>query len=149
MPLHQAPHNYALGLGAGTQAFTHIPWLLFPGIHGGLARTLCMAAGWALNLVVAEWLISRAPEELSRKGCEAVALLCERPEGCVKWSPTRRSARTPIITRTSNGICRRTPIHAPRRKYPWGADFRHASPEDRLAIGSGSRRSIDDRCTAT
>ena len=51
--------GYALGLGAGTQAFTHLPWFLFPSIQGELARTLCMAAGWAINLAVAEWFIAR------------------------------------------------------------------------------------------
>jgi uncharacterized membrane protein len=51
--------GYALGLGAGTQAFTHLPWFLFPGIRGELARTLCMGAGWAINIAVAEWIISR------------------------------------------------------------------------------------------
>lgn len=56
---------YALGLGAGTQVFTHIPWFLFPSIHGELARTLCMGAGWAINIVVAERLISRAPRRAS------------------------------------------------------------------------------------
>jgi hypothetical protein len=47
------------GLGAGTQVFTHLPWFLFPGIQGEVARALCMGAGWAINLAVAEWLISR------------------------------------------------------------------------------------------
>lgn len=51
--------GYALGLGAGTQVFTHLPWFLFPEIRGELARTLCMGAGWAINAAVAEWLISR------------------------------------------------------------------------------------------
>jgi uncharacterized membrane protein len=51
--------SYALGLGAGTQVLTHLPWFLFPHIQGELTRTLCMAAGWAINLAVAEWLISR------------------------------------------------------------------------------------------
>lgn len=50
---------YALGLGAGTQVFTHLPWFLFPAIRGELARTLCMGAGWAINVAVAEWCISR------------------------------------------------------------------------------------------
>ena len=50
---------YALGLGAGTQVFTHLPWFLFPGIRGELARTLFMGAGWAINVAVAEWIISR------------------------------------------------------------------------------------------
>jgi multisubunit Na+/H+ antiporter MnhB subunit len=61
VPHHQAwmMRSYALGLGAGTQVLTHLPWFLFPGIQGQLTRTLCMAAGWAVNLAVAEWLISR------------------------------------------------------------------------------------------
>ncbi len=50
---------YALGLGAGTQVFTHIPWILFPDIRGEFARTLFMGAGWAINAAVAEWLIFR------------------------------------------------------------------------------------------
>ena len=45
--------RYALGMGAGTQVLTHIPWFVFPGLHGELARTLCMGAGWAINLAVA------------------------------------------------------------------------------------------------
>jgi uncharacterized membrane protein len=61
IPSHQAwmIRGYALGLGAGTQAFTHLPWFLFPGIRGELARTLFMGAGWAINLAVAEWIIAR------------------------------------------------------------------------------------------
>jgi uncharacterized membrane protein len=50
---------YALGLGAGTQVLTHIPWFVFPSIRGELARTIFMAAGWAINLAVAEWFIAR------------------------------------------------------------------------------------------
>lgn len=51
--------GYALALGAGTQVLTHLPWFLFPGIQGELSRTLFMGAGWAINIVIAEWLISR------------------------------------------------------------------------------------------
>jgi uncharacterized membrane protein len=50
---------YALGLGAGTQVLTHIPWFMFPSVQGELARTICMGAGWAINLALAECLISR------------------------------------------------------------------------------------------
>lgn len=58
---HQAwmTRGYALGLGAGTQVLTHLPWFLFPSIQGEVARALFMGAGWAINLAVAEWLISR------------------------------------------------------------------------------------------
>jgi uncharacterized membrane protein len=51
--------GYALGLGAGTQVLTHLPWFLFPDMQGELARTICMGAGWAINIAVAEWIISR------------------------------------------------------------------------------------------
>lgn len=51
--------SYALGLGAGTQVFTHLPWFMFPSIQGELTRALLMAAGWLINLAVAEFLIAR------------------------------------------------------------------------------------------
>lgn len=57
---------YALGLGAGTQVLTHLPWFLFPGLRGELARTVFMGAGWAINLAVAEWAISRHRKEALR-----------------------------------------------------------------------------------
>jgi uncharacterized membrane protein len=62
IPRHRAwmMRAYALGLGAGTQVLTHLPWSLFPAIHGELARTILMAAGWSINLAVAERLIARA-----------------------------------------------------------------------------------------
>jgi uncharacterized membrane protein len=50
---------YALGLGAGTQVLTHLPWFLFPDIRGEFARTVFMGAGWVINLAVAEWIILR------------------------------------------------------------------------------------------
>ena len=58
--------GYALGLGAGTQALTHLPWFLFQTIQGELARVLGMGAGWAINLVVAEWIIRGRPTHPSR-----------------------------------------------------------------------------------
>jgi hypothetical protein len=49
---------YALGLGAGTQVLTHLPWfLLVDGKPGELPRAVMMGAGWAINVVVAEWII--------------------------------------------------------------------------------------------
>jgi len=50
---------YALGMGAGTQVFTHLPWLLWPALHTLGWRALFMGLGWAINLAVAEWLIAR------------------------------------------------------------------------------------------
>lgn len=51
--------GFALGLAAGTQVLTHLPWFLFPSIHGELARTLFMGAGWAINLAAVEWILLR------------------------------------------------------------------------------------------
>lgn len=49
---------YAIGLGAGTQVFTHLPWfLLVDGWPGEVPRAVMMGAGWAINMVVAEWII--------------------------------------------------------------------------------------------
>lgn len=50
---------YAIGLGAGTQVFTHLPWfLLVDHGPGEIARAIFMGAGWVINVVVAEWIIA-------------------------------------------------------------------------------------------
>jgi uncharacterized membrane protein len=51
--------GYALGLGAGTQVLTHLPWFLFPRIRGEPTRALFMGAGWVINLAVVEWILMR------------------------------------------------------------------------------------------
>ncbi|MEU0490197.1 DUF2306 domain-containing protein [Nocardiopsis sp. NPDC006139] len=53
--------GYAIGLGAGTQVFTHLPWVLLLGQPGEATRTVLMAAGWVVNLAVAEWAVCRGP----------------------------------------------------------------------------------------
>ncbi len=50
---------YALGMGAGTQVLTHIPWFLLPQYHSEMFRTICMAAGWGINLGFVEWMFYR------------------------------------------------------------------------------------------
>ncbi len=49
--------GYAIGMGAGTQVLTHLPWFIFVGTPGELSRAMLMGAGWVINLVVAEWVI--------------------------------------------------------------------------------------------
>lgn len=66
IPTHRANmiRAYALGIGAGTQVLTHIPYFVFSSIQDEFGRTVCMAAGWAINIAVAEWIIRtrfRAP----------------------------------------------------------------------------------------
>jgi uncharacterized membrane protein len=51
---------YALGLGAGTQVLTHLPWfILAEGKPGELARGVMMGGAWVINVVAAEWIIRR------------------------------------------------------------------------------------------
>ena len=51
---------YAIGLGAGTQVLTHLPWFVLAGDKPGeIPRAVMMGAGWAINIVMAEWIIRR------------------------------------------------------------------------------------------
>jgi uncharacterized membrane protein len=50
---------YAIALGAGTQVFTQLPWLLVAGELGKLSKAMLMLAGWLINLAVAELAIRR------------------------------------------------------------------------------------------
>lgn len=50
---------YAIGLGAGTQVFTFLPWTLFFGAPGQAVNAVLMGAGWVINLAVAEVVIRR------------------------------------------------------------------------------------------
>ncbi|GLW31538.1 hypothetical protein Areg01_44780 [Actinoplanes regularis] len=52
---------YALAQGAGTQVFTHLPALLIGGTPSVGARAVMMAAGWIINILVAEWIIRGRP----------------------------------------------------------------------------------------
>jgi uncharacterized membrane protein len=58
--------GYAIGLGAGTQVFTHVPWLLLFGAPDELTRALLMAAGWVINIIVVEWIIRKRRTRKSR-----------------------------------------------------------------------------------
>ncbi len=53
--------GYAIGLGAGTQVLTHLPWMLVAGQAGGTPRVLLMTAGWGINLAVVVWALRRGP----------------------------------------------------------------------------------------
>lgn len=51
--------GYALGIAAGTQLFTMMPYALIEGLQNPSGRALLMGAAWALNLAVAEWVLRR------------------------------------------------------------------------------------------
>jgi len=51
---------YAIGLGAGTQVITHLPWFILVDLKPGLTpRAIMMGLGWVINIMVAEWIIRR------------------------------------------------------------------------------------------
>jgi hypothetical protein len=52
---------YAIAMGAGTQVLTHLSYFLIIGNPGESSRAVLMGAGWVINVVVAEWIIRRAP----------------------------------------------------------------------------------------
>jgi len=74
--------GYAIGLGAGTQVLTHVPWLLAFGVPGTFTRALLMLAGWVINLAVAEWVLRRRPAKRSRAvAARPDALVGRRADG--------------------------------------------------------------------
>ncbi|HEX6315926.1 MAG TPA: DUF2306 domain-containing protein [Gemmatimonadaceae bacterium] len=51
---------YAIGMGAGTQVLTHLPWFLLTDVKPGeTARGVMMGLAWVINLAIAEWIIRR------------------------------------------------------------------------------------------
>lgn len=53
---------YALGLGAGTQVFTTLPWVAVTGAAPvGTPRALLLGLGWLVNAAVVEWWLRRRP----------------------------------------------------------------------------------------
>lgn len=56
--------SYAIGMGAGTQVLTHLPWfILVDTSPPETPRAIMMGLGWAINLIVAEWIIRRTRTE--------------------------------------------------------------------------------------
>lgn len=50
---------YAIGLGAGMQVVTHLPWFIITGRSpSGLERDFAMTAGWIINIIFVEWRLS-------------------------------------------------------------------------------------------
>jgi len=69
--------GYALGIGAGTQVLTNLPWALVFGAPPPMVRAGLMGAGWAINLAVAEWFIRHRPAPVPRAGTPSRALVAE------------------------------------------------------------------------
>jgi len=58
---------YAIGMGAGTQVLTFLPWVLFFGAPGQAIHAVLMGAGWVINLAIAEVVIRRRARPAPRR----------------------------------------------------------------------------------
>lgn len=66
---------YAIGLGAGTQVLTHLPWFILVDLQpAGIARAVMMGLGWIINILVAEWVIRR-PQSRARNRAPVFATI--------------------------------------------------------------------------
>ncbi|NES28185.1 DUF2306 domain-containing protein [Micromonospora terminaliae] len=81
IPRHRAwmARGYAIGLGAGTQVLTHLPWMLLVGQPSGVGRALLMLAGWVINLAVVEWALRGRLTKPTRR----IQILADAPAGVV------------------------------------------------------------------
>lgn len=57
---HWMIRAYAIGMGAGTQVVTHLPYFVLVGTPDEATRAVLMGAGWLINVLVAEWVIQRS-----------------------------------------------------------------------------------------
>jgi uncharacterized membrane protein len=67
--------SYAIGLGAGTQVFTFLPWTLAIGAPGPVMTAVLMGAGWVINLAVAEYVIRRRARRSALRPAERARIM--------------------------------------------------------------------------
>ena len=108
IPAHRAwmIRAYAIGLAAGTQAFTEgFGGALFG--TGELRGDLAKGAGWVINLAVAEWAIGRSGRQLeltrSPSRSPSTHALASSPSSTVKNAAPAYSNRRPVAGRPSSG----------------------------------------------
>jgi uncharacterized membrane protein len=79
--------GYAIGMGAGTQVLTHLPWFLLVGRPGESAKAVLMGAGWVINVIVAEWIIRKGAKRRSGQRSRTLT----RTSGCHQPVPVSSS----------------------------------------------------------
>ena len=60
-----APSGTCL-VGAGTQVLTNVGWIVIFGTPGEFTRAMLKAAGWVINLAIAQWIIRRVATTAER-----------------------------------------------------------------------------------
>ena len=58
--------GYAIGVAAGTQALTGLPWILLVGPPDEPTRAALLGSAWVINVVVAEYVIRRRAQRTKR-----------------------------------------------------------------------------------
>lgn len=63
IPQHRAwmIRGYAIGMGAGTQGLSSLPYFVLVGQPDTAMRAVLLGMGWAINAVVAELILARSP----------------------------------------------------------------------------------------
>lgn len=103
---------YAIGMGAGTQVLTHLPWFVLIGQPSEVERAYLMAAGWVINLVVAEWVIRSRAGDAGTAGTGRSAPRGKPSRSAAPWDAPPRNdhlGSTPSL-RHSSQRARSTPL---------------------------------------
>ena len=82
--------GYAIGVAAGTQALTGLPWMLLVGPPDEPTRAVLLGAAWVINVAVAEYVIRRRARR-ARAGPSRRTGRCGRP------SPEPAAVRRPRL----------------------------------------------------
>jgi hypothetical protein len=85
---------YAIGMGAGTQVLTHLPWFILFGKPGEVPRAFLMGSAWLINTVVAEVAIRRGRRSQSARKASSGSIRAARTAGS-------KLARTDVQTSTA------------------------------------------------
>jgi uncharacterized membrane protein len=122
--------GYAIGLGAGTQVLTQLPWLLAVGQVGQLGKALLMFAGWAINVAVAEWIIRERP---TRRTGTSTGQSAPTAANVSRVSTTlevtgRPPSRAPGVGADHRGPRLHDLLLSGRRSGGWGPRCRPAAP---------------------
>jgi uncharacterized membrane protein YozB (DUF420 family) len=78
--------GYAIGMGAGTQVLTHLPYFILIGQPSEGPRAVMMIGAWAINLALAEWLIARnRPRPLPLRTVQPAEHVAASPVNRLGW----------------------------------------------------------------
>lgn len=59
--------SYAIGMGAGTQVITNLPWMILIGEPTTFERAILMGLGWLINVIIAEIIVYKLHHKLTAK----------------------------------------------------------------------------------